>query len=469
MTTHSPDPFDPFARKMIAAGLPSLTLRIFRHYYQELLDGATGFIDSATAGPVDGLDNYDHLHDRWADVADMGHAALDRTVVLKLNGGLGTSMGMNGPKSLVQVKADLTFLDIIVRQVLHLRQATGARLPLVLMNSFTTQAATDAALAHYAELEQDLPLGFTQAEVPKIWADTLQPVTWPNDPTKEWCPPGHGDIYASLVTSGMLAAMLAQGYEYAFVSNADNLGAVLDTTILGYFAQGGLPFLMEVADRTPADRKGGHLSRRADGRLLLRESSQCPPDEMELFQDIVRYRYFNTNNLWLHLPTLQRILAEHDQVLGLPLIRNEKPVDPTLPQSRRVYQLETAMGSAIALFPGAAALRVPRRRFVPVKKSNDLLLLWSDVYTLLDDYQLAQAAPHLPLVTLDEAHYGLIDDLQRHFPHGAPSLRHADSFSVRGDVYFGRGVVAWGKVEIHHTGEGPRHLPDGTTLDEATH
>src|SRR5690606_26731533 len=143
-----------------------------------------------------------------------------------------------------------------------------------------------------------------------------------------------------------------------------------------------LPFLMEVADRTRADSKGGHLARRPDGQLILREIAQCPPDELEKFQDIDRYGYFNTNNLWLHLPTLRKILDERKGVLGLPLIRNEKPVDPTNLKSYRVYQLETAMGSAIAVFPGAQAVCVPRTRFLPIKKNNDLLVLWSDAYCL---------------------------------------------------------------------------------------
>ena len=395
-----------------------------------------------------------------------GRAALAHTVVIKLNGGMGTSMGMDGPKSLLPVKDGLTFLDIIVRQILYLRQSTGVALPLVLMNSFVTHAATMAALEQYDDLTQPLPLAFVQSENPKIDKATLQPATWPDDPSKEWCPPGHGDIYASLVTSGMLAKLLDLGYEYAFVSNADNLGAVLDPAILGYFAQHNLPFLMEVADRTPADRKGGHLAQRPDGQLILRELSQCPPDEIDLFQDIERYRYFNTNNLWLHLPSLQKLLDEHDNLLDLPLIRNEKPVDPTQPASPRVYQLETAMGSALALFKGAQAMRVPRTRFIPVKKCNDLLLLWSDAYELSDEYlpRLADALSTPPLVILDDAHYALIGDLRLRFPHGAPSLVKCGTLRVTGDVYFGRNVTVCGDVAIAHDGPDPLHIADDSRL-----
>jgi UTP--glucose-1-phosphate uridylyltransferase len=442
-------------------------IRIFGHYYNLLLAGATGYIDHREAGPVESLPDYASLGDGCAAA---GQAALARTVVLKLNGGLGTTMGMSGPKSLLPVKNGLSFLDIILRQVLYLRQSSGVRLPLVLMNSFNTHAETMAALANYPEFQQELPIDFVQHENPKIWKDSLTPVEWPDDPQKEWCPPGHGDIYVSLVTTGMLDKMLELGYEYLFVSNSDNLGAVLDPKILGYFVTARLPFLMEVATRTKADSKGGHLSRRPDGQLILRESSQCPPDEVQFFQDIERYRYFNTNNLWVHLPTLHAVMAQYDDRLDLPLIRNEKPVDPTVPSSPRVYQLETAMGSAISLFMGAQALHVPLIRFVPVKKTSDLLVLWSDLYMLTDDYRLRLSPEHaedartLPLVYLDDRYYALINDLLERFPHGAPSLLRCRELHVEGDFRFGRDIVVEGVVRLVNDQPTPRHIADGTAL-----
>lgn len=461
------DRFAPFAAKMQQAGLSDLAIQRFHYYYDQLLAGATGFIDSTIAGPVASLPDYHALTSKHRA---HGEAALARAVVLKLNGGMGTSMGLDGPKSLLPVKDGLTFLDIIVRQLLHLRRTTHVRLPLVLMNSFITHDATMTALEAYADLTQDVPLAFVQNENPKILVETLGPAVWPDDPSKEWCPPGHGDIYASLVTTGMLTALLDAGYEYAFVSNADNLGAVLDPAILGYFAAEKLPFLMEVADRTAADRKGGHLAQRPDGQLLLRELSQCPPSELELFQDIERYRYFNTNNLWLHLPSLQARLDAHNNLLDLPLIRNEKPIDPTQPASPRVYQLETAMGSALAQFQGAQAMRIPRDRFIPVKKCNDLLLLWSDVYELSEAYlpRLADAIANPPLILLDDAHFTLIGDLRQRFPHGAPSLAAASSLHVIGDVHFGRNIIVRGHVHITHADAEPLYIPDDAALDADT-
>lgn len=453
------------AAKMRAAALPEVAIRSFRAHYAQLLSGATGFIPEAAAGPVESLPEARDL----AGFAPAGRAALDRAVVIKLNGGLGTSMGLAGPKSLLPVHEGLSFLDIIARQLLALRRASGARLPLLLMNSFSTRAASLAALAAYPELATELPPDFLQHRVPKLRCEDLAPVEWPRDPEKEWCPPGHGDIYPALLAGGMLEQLLAVGYELAFVSNADNLGAVLEPAILGYLAAEGIPFLMEVALRSEADRKGGHLARSPEGRLILRESAQCPPEEQARFQDIERYRFFNTNNLWIHLPTLARILAAGDGLLDLPLIRNRKTVDPADPDSPPVYQLETAMGSAIGLIEGARALCVPRTRFRPVKKTGDLLGLWSDAYRLSPDYVLdlvPERAGRAPLVDLDEAYFGRLSDLEARFPQGAPSLRGCDRLELRGDVRFGRKVVCVGTVRIANAGEAPLAIPDGARLGE---
>src|SRR5207248_1216740 len=209
----------------------------------------------------------------------------------------------------------------------------------------------------------DVPLDFVQGRVPKILADDLTPATWPADPELEWAPPGHGDLYASLVTSGMLQKLLDSGYAYAFVANSDNLGAVLEPRILAWFAREQLPFAMEVADRTEADRKGGHLARRRGGGLVLRETAQTPDEDLDAFQDVSRHRFFNTNSLWVNLRTLDEAMREREGVLGLPMIVNRKTVDPADPHSARVIQLESAMGAAIGVFEGARALRVSRRRF----------------------------------------------------------------------------------------------------------
>jgi len=448
---------------MAAAGEPEIAIRNFRHYYELLRAGQQGKIGEAEIEPVTDVTDVATLSRYRA----AGQAALAKAVVVKLNGGLGTSMGMTRAKSLLTAKDGLSFLDIMVRQTLHLRRTFGVRLPLVLMNSFRTREDCRRVLAQYADLATEVPGDFIQHKVPRILKSDLTPVAWPQEPENEWCPPGHGDIYAALETSGLIDALLARGFEYVFVSNADNLGAVLDVDILGYVAEERVPFLMEVIDRSEADRKGGHLARLRDGRLVLRETAQCPEDAMDAFQDITRHKYFNANNLWVSLRTLKAVLVETEGVLGLPMITNEKPVDPNDPASPRVLQLETAMGAAISVFDGARAVRVSRERFVPVKTTGDLVVLWSDVYELTDDYRVvpspARSDP-APLVDLDGKYYRQVADLEVRFPLGAPSLVAAKRLKVRGDVRFGRGVVIEGDVAIEHTGPTPLVLADGTHL-----
>ncbi len=448
---------------MVADGQPDLVVRTFAHYYSLLRSGETGRIGEADIAPVESLPDAATL----TDTVDAGLAALDQAVVIKLNGGLGTSMGMTRAKSLLPVKDGQSFLDIIAQQVLTLRKRHRCRLPLVLMNSFRTRADSLAALERYPELPVDgLGLDFVQHRVPKVFQEDLSPAEWPADADQAWCPPGHGDLYPALVTSGMLGELRERGYRYAFVSNADNLGAALDVAILGYVAANGLPFLMEVADRTEADKKGGHLARRrADGQLVLRESAQCPEQDREAFGDWTRHRYFNTNNLWLDLDALQAALDAREGVLGLPMIRNAKTVVPTDPGSPAVYQLETAMGAAIAVFEGAAAIRVPRTRFAPVKTTNDLLALWSDAYVQLPDGRLVLAPVRQGepvVVDLDPRFYKMIDGLQARFPSGPPSLIDCARFEVRGDVTFGARHVATGSTRV--VADGPRTLRDGETL-----
>jgi UTP--glucose-1-phosphate uridylyltransferase len=359
-------------------------------------------------------------------------APLDRAVVIKLNGGLGTSMGLHGPKSLIEVKPGVTFLDVIVRQVLALRERHGVPLPLVLMNSFSTREATLAAIERlgYPGVED-----FLQSMEPKLLASDLSPVEWPDDPALEWAPPGHGDIYPSLAGSGMLDTLLERGFEYAFVSNSDNLGAVLEPRILAWFAAERLPFVMEVAEGVPGERKGGHIALR-DGRLILRETAQAPEGD-DSFGDYERWRFYNTNNLWMHLPTL----AETGGALDLPLIVNRKTVDPSDPETPEVVQLETAMGAAVGVIDGAGALLVPRTRFAPVKTTNDLLVVRSDAYVLRADDAHVEPAPERagmepPFVDLDPRYYKLLEDFEMRFPGGPPSLLRAERLVVRGDVVF---------------------------------
>jgi UTP--glucose-1-phosphate uridylyltransferase len=437
-------------RKMAAADVDPTAIEVFAHYYRLLEHGETGLIPEDAIEPLE----MDSLADVVVD-EDVARDAIGSTVVIKLNGGLGTSMGMDRAKSLLCVRRGLSFLDVIARQVLHLRREYAAPLPLIFMNSFRTSADTLAALARYDDpatgqglATEGLPLEFLQNKEPKLLVDDLTPVAWQKDPDLEWCPPGHGDIYTALRGTGLLQQLIDAGYQRAFVSNSDNLGAVPDARVAGWFASSGAPFAIEAVRRTPSDKKGGHFAiRRSDGRIVLRETAQTPERDRAALSDLDRHKYCSTNNLWFDLVAMRDQLDRRDGVLGLPLIRNVKPVDPQDPRSPEVIQIETAMGAAIEIFEGALTIEVGRDRFVPVKTTNDLLVLRSDAYDMGQDFVLDQASTRLPYVDLADV-YRQVGEFDKRFPAGVPSMREAESLVVEGDWLFGEGVKVVGDVTL---------------------
>lgn len=447
--------------KMTDAGVAQAAIDVFSHFYRQLEEGVTGFIAEDSIEPLTDPDLLESVEVSDAEAS----AALAKTVIIKLNGGLGTSMGMDKAKSLLPVRDGKSFLDIIVEQVVSARATHDAKLPLIFMNSFRTQDDTLAALAKYPDLEVDgLGLDFLQNSEPKLRADELTPVEWPADPTLEWCPPGHGDLYTALLASGVLDRLLAAGYRYASVSNSDNLGAAPNARIAGWFAASGAPYAAEICRRTAADRKGGHLAiRKRDHQLILRDTAQTSSEEMHYFTDEFRHPYFHTNNLWFDLEVLAKTLAERQGVLGLPLIKNEKTVDPADSSSPEVIQIESAMGAAIEVFEGATAIGVGRERFLPVKTTNDLLLLQSDVYEVGSDGLLTRVADPAPLIDLDSKFYKTIGKFSSRFPAGAPSLKQASSLTVQGDWTFEADVTVEGAATLADAGE-PSTVASGTVL-----
>jgi UTP--glucose-1-phosphate uridylyltransferase len=443
--------------KAKADGVHGAELATLRRRLRQLGEQQAGLLPGDVLEPIEDLPRLEELPEPPPGQA---RDALDRVAIVKLNGGLGTSMGLSGPKSLLEVKPGANFLDVLARQVLALREQYSARLPLVLMNSAVTRDPSLQVLRRYDGLSAPgLPLDFLQGREPKIRVSDFQPVQWPTDPELEWCPPGHGDIYPALADSGTLDALLDAGLRYAFVSNSDNLGALADARIAAWLAAQQVPFALEAVRGTPADRKGGHLAR-YHGRMILRETAQAPDGDTS-FTDVEHWRWYNTNNIWIDLHALKDLQAADPAAPDLPLIVNHKTVDPRDPQSTPVIQLESAMGAAVGSLPGARAIHVPRSRFVPVKTTSDLLVVRSDAYQLTSDGQMRPGfdGPG-PVVTLDNDFYKKLPDFERRFPAGAPSLRRCYRFEVEGDVTFGTGVVAVGDVQI----TGPRHVPDGEVL-----
>lgn len=452
---------DAAVAKLTEDGAAPGVIAAFIDRFGRFAAGETGYLHEADIEP---LTTPPLLEDLPQD--DAALAALAQTVVVRLNGGLGTSMGLAGPKCLIPVRQGLTFLDIVVRQILALRQRHRVRLPLLLMDSYNTSAESLAGLAAYPEIRvDDLPLDFLQSREPKLLADTGFPVEWPLEPALEWCPPGHGDFYPSLYASGLIDQLLDEGFRYLFVANMDNLGALPDPRLAGWFASSGAPYAAEVTPRTDMDRKGGHLAHRpSDGRLVLRDTAQVSPDEMDFFIDIERHPWAHCNNLWLDLEQVVQVLDANQGSLSLPLIVNRKTVDPADTDSPKVVQLEGAIGAAVEVFDGALAIGVPRSRFLPVKATADLLVLRSDLYEFTDDARLV-GREMAPVVRLDPDYYKLIDDFEVRFANGAPSLAGADSLHVTGDWTFGADVVVRGAGVLSDEGS-PQRIPDRSLITE---
>lgn len=461
---------DSFIDKMKKEGVPGEAIDNFCYYYRKLIEGENGEIPEEEIEPVMDLESADDIPRSCREV---GKKELSKTVHMVLNGGLGTGMGMKKAKSLLSVRASMSFLDIIAKR--SFMQGTA----LVLMNSFATRTDSLRAVEKYYPADYRLKKDFLQHKTPKVKVAGLRPAVFEKNPALEWCPPGHGDIYPALSSSRMLDELIEGGYRHAFVSNADNLGAVVDESILGFFVESKAPFMMEVAERTAADSKGGHIARfRSDGKLVLREAAQCPQKNVGEFSDIGLHQYFNTNNLWLDLSVLKDVLKRKKNILGLPMILNRKTVDPLDPASFPVYQLETAMGAAIQVFEGAEALLVPRERFLPVKSTNDLFVMRSDAVEFTPDLRIVRSPrlDRLPLIDLDPRYYRNIEWFEERFAQGVPSLVCCESLSVEGDVFFGSGIKVKGRVVLKHgspsvcgSGGGSSSrsfVPDGTVLQD---
>ena len=451
-----------FVSKMKKENLDDIVIETFRHYLNQAVNGETGLIYDSDIQPVE-LDEIQELGN--LDIyQEQGESAYKNAVRIVLNGGLGTSMGLTGPKSLLKVKDGHSFLSLIMNQ------AENSHANLLFMNSFSTHDDTLAALD---KINSPLkPKSFRQNKYPKVLQENFAPASWPPNPKLEWNPPGHGDVYTALYTSGMLQQLLDENIYYAFISNSDNLGAQMDASLLGYFAKKEIPFMMEVAEKTPSDVKGGHLAKlRNNDRFVLREAAQCPKEEIVAFQKIGPYRYFNTNSIWINLNALNQIFKKINKIL-LPLILNSKTLDPRDENSPPVYQFETAMGAAISLFDKAAAVRVPRSRFFPVKTCNDLLAMRSDCFVFTEKKDL-RMNPERKInqkqetikIKLDPKFYGKIDNFDQRFADGVPSLVDCYSLTIEGDVLFEKDVKIKGSVTIKNTQPFQAVIKEGTVIN----
>lgn len=457
MDTLKTDRDQRITEKMKEAGLSDSFIADFLKKVDLVASGETGIAKWEEVGDLDPKKDeisLEDIHKSFGSETDN----LAKLVVIKLNGGLGTSMGLSGPKSLIELRDGMSFLEIIARQMNFLRDSYGKEVPLLFMDSFNTQKESQEELKKIG-FSQKMPSTFLQHKVPRLKQSDLMPLDTGSE-KEDWCPPGHGDIWISLLETGILDSLLESGHEVAFVSNGDNLGATVDPSILNYFLAEGLEFCMEMTPKTKADKKGGAIFRRLlNGKprnLELLETAQVPSEHMSEFAGLGKFRTFSTNNLWIHLPSLKNALEKGD--FSLSLIVNPKKI-----ADEEVFQLESAMGSAIQNFSRTKGIIIPRSRFAPVKKCEDYLVRRSDAYQLNPDYSVTMSDDRVEAgleevyVSLDEEHYKKIQDFNRLFT-SIPSLAKAESLEVEGVVHFDMPVEIVGKVKITNKSGAPQKI-----------
>jgi len=432
---------------------------IFTRYLHESVDRSSIEWQEIQPPPADTVIPYKRL---FESQIENPKDLLSKLIVVKLNGGLGTTMGCEGPKSVISVRSGLTFLDLTIQQLEQINRQYGTDVPLVLMNSFNTHEETAKVLQKYSHVPVQI-YSFNQSKFPRVDRETLLPVATNISSSENecWYPPGHGDIYQSFYNSGLLDQFIQQGKEFMFLSNIDNLGATVDLHILQHLLTDASKheFLMEVTDKTRADVKGGTLIE-YEGKLRLLEIAQVPKEHVDEFKSVSKFRIFNTNNLWINLPAMKRVIE--DRTLHMEIIVNNK----TLEKGINVIQLETASGAAIKSFEGAQGINVPRRRFLPVKTTSDLLLVMSNLFTLNRGSLVMnpkRSFPSVPLVKLGEKFSKVKNFLSRF--ESIPDCLELDSLTVSGDVTFGKGVSLRGTVIIIANHGERIDVPPGAILE----
>ena len=403
------------------------------------------------------LQKYDSLHKPGEGETS---SLLSKLAVLKLNGGLGTSMGCKGPKSVIEVRGDTTFLDLIVQQIENLnKNYPGANVPLLLMNSFNTDTETAKIIQKYQDTNVTITT-FQQSRYPRIIKESLEPmpVTHEGYAHSDWYPPGHGDFFQSIYSSGLVDTLLAQGKEYIFVSNVDNLGATVDLNILKNIVDRDVEYCMELTDKTRADIKGGTIIS-YDGNVSLLEVAQVPNQYIEEFKSVTKFKVFNTNNIWVSLRAIKRVMQ--DDGLKLDIIVNNKEVE-----GQKVIQLETAIGAAIGYFNNACGVNVPRSRFLPVKSTSDLMLIQSNLYSLKSgslvmnpDRQFATT----PVIKLGTEFKKVGQYLERF--GSIPDVLELDHLTVSGDVSFGGNTSLKGTVIVVANPGNKIMIPAGSVIE----
>lgn len=322
--------------------------------------------DHVKAYQYEDLINYDQLVESNCDFS--------KIAIVKLNGGLGTTMKCVGPKAIVKVKDDLSFLEIIINQIRVLNKKHNCQVPLILMNSYNTDS--DPVMNKIIEDCQDIKiLRFNQSKIPRIDVKSGKAMNLIKEDKTSYCPPGTGDFYESLLYSDIYPELIKMNIKHLFVSNIDNLNATPCPKLVKYLQNNSnLEFGIEVTPKTELDVKGGTFIDYL-GKTKLLELAMVPKEHLNEFYSIEKFKTFNTNNIWLNL---ERLATTYK----LDLLKNYKTVN-----DNRVMQIESVIGSAINNFDKTVIFMVGRDRYKPVKKIEDLERIKNE-YSLNDDFIL---------------------------------------------------------------------------------
>ena len=379
---------------------------------------------------------------------------IDKVAILKLNGGLGTTLGCEGPKSMLVVKSEECFLDLVIKNLKKINKKFKSNIPLILMNSFNTEKKTAKFLRKYNNIKT-----FNQSCFPRISSSNLLPIDLTMG-SEALYPPGHGDLLISLEKSGLLDELLKEGKEYLFISNIDNLGADFDQKILKYFSQENLDFLMELTEKTRNDIKGGTLINYKN-KLKLLEIAQVPIENLKDFTSNRLFKIFNTNNIWINLKSLKKLSNED---IKLDIIENKKK----LSNGEEVIQLETAIGAAISLFKKTSGLIVSRDRFRPVKNVSDLFIIRSNLFKekggllKINKKRINKQLPNIKLLGEDFKDVNCFDEMFKDIPN----LLELDHLTVYGNVYFGKNITLKGTVIIIAGKNQTIRIPENSILED---
>jgi len=464
--------FEPFKSLLENSGNSKLANRRFKNMLDIFFKDTAGCVDWNLLKPLtkDDKDLVEHKMIEQESYYDVGIKDLDQLAILKLNGGLGTSMGCTGPKSCVQVTPTETFLSIFLKQILNACDEFKIKIPVIFLNSYYTIDETKNIIKQVAGADNLDIHHIIQSRFPRIKKEKADNgLYYPlSDDYGEgrFYPPGHGDVYDTICNSGLIDQLIEQGKRFLFISNSDNLGAVFDPYILGYMTQNKTQFIMEVTKRTENDRKGGTLIYYpgSDGQLRLKllEIAQVDPDHNAEFQSINKFSVFNTNSIWLDLHALKQKME--DEKLHMDVIVNPKVVE-----QEKVVQLEIAMGSAISAFDRSVGVLVPRTRFFPVKNTNDLFLLRSNLFQFINNQfilssigkDILEKSGVLPVITLGPYHKK-VDDFEKRLPN-IPDISELNSLVIKGNIFVGQRVKLMGNVVIEGEDEAVS-IPDDTIL-----